>query len=55
MSIITPKLTELEFKQEFHRRVKELKEWGISQGYEIGAFLHIDITGIQTDIAYLKK
>ena len=43
------------FRKEFEKRVEELKKWGSDNGYEINAYLHISITGIQADIGYIKK
>jgi hypothetical protein len=34
---------------------EEFKEFGKDNGYEIGAYLRIDITGILTDIGYIKQ
>lgn len=52
--IIKPKLTDIEFKNEFTKRLDDFKKWGEENGYKIDAFLHIDIKGIITDIGYIK-
>lgn len=53
-NIIAPPLSPAEFRTQFDIKVNDLKDWGKRNGYEIDAYLHISIKGINTDIGFMK-
>jgi hypothetical protein len=56
--LIVPEAVEIEnekkFRDEFLKRITELKDWGKKQGYIINSFLDVNITGIKSHIGYIK-
>lgn len=50
--IITPPLTEIEFRTQFRKRLEELQEWGIKNGYYISAYLDLEASGAYPKIGY---
>lgn len=50
--IITPKLSDIEFRAEFKKRLIALQEWGIKEGQYITAYLDIKPEGAIPTIGY---
>lgn len=52
--IIKPKLSDLDFKIEFRKRLEELQKWGVGNGYFITAYLDLTPNGAVPNIGFRK-
>lgn len=50
--IVTPKLTEIEFKTEFRRKLKDMQDWAVKNGFVISAYLEITPGGCFPNIGF---